>query len=80
MSHPTLIKSIQTKLSQTSDDLEKFHLLTEMSVEYKKVWKLRKALETSQEALKISHALLKGHPRIRKKRPSFFKQKQLVKL
>ena len=58
MTKPTPITKIQTRLAQTSDDLEKFHLLTEMCIEYEKMWKLRQALKTSKEALKLSHSLL----------------------
>lgn len=63
MTTPTLIESIQARLAQTNDDLEKFHLLAKLSNEYKKMWKLRKALEISEEALNISQTLLNQYPK-----------------
>jgi len=60
MNSKTKIDEINVRLLQSTDSLEKYHLLTEIASEYKKMWKLNKALEFSQEALKISNTLLQN--------------------
>ena len=75
----TTINSIEQKLNQTSDEVEKFFLLNEMATVYKQMWKLNKALEVSQEALNISQNLLIRYKVKKKKtrKPTFQDQYDL---
>jgi hypothetical protein len=58
MNYPSKIEELSRKLSQSTDLIEKYELLIELSQLYKRMWKMKKALEISQEALALSRKII----------------------
>lgn len=58
MNYPNKLKNLYTKLEKTNDYIEQYELLIQISLAYQKMWKLRKALEISQRALRLSQKII----------------------
>lgn len=60
------IELLESKLSNASEDIERFYLLCEIGRTYKQMWKIIKALEACMKALEIAKALLMKSKEIEK--------------
>ncbi|MEM9822040.1 MAG: hypothetical protein AAF985_13250 [Bacteroidota bacterium] len=58
MNYPYKLEQLSQQLSHSTDPLERYEIMIELSVLYKKMWKMKKALEISQEALALSKKLI----------------------
>ncbi len=75
MDPQTKLFELSARLDKSTDQFEKYELMIELSTQYQKMWKLRKALETSQDALLLSKKIIYDQfpsRRIRKSENSSF--------
>ena len=58
MNYPDNVQELSYRFSKSNDPLEKYELLMELSILYKSMWKMNKALEVSQQALALSREII----------------------